>query len=92
MWLNASIGDAYYQMKAYDKAREAFLDALNFPGEINPFIYYRLGQIEYKKNNIDESLDYLTRAYMLDGEDIFKLDDREGGDYSDILKRHGVIN
>ena len=90
MWLNASIGDAYYQLNAFDKAKEAFFDALNFPDANNPFAYYRLGQIAYKEKQTPEALDYFTRAYMLDGKEIFEADSSEGEAYLNELKKEGI--
>ena len=50
MWLNASLGDAYYMRQDYATAKEALLDALNCPdGQTNPFVQLRLGQCLYSQ-------------------------------------------
>jgi tetratricopeptide (TPR) repeat protein len=82
-WLNASLGDAYFQIEKYDDA----LDVLNiayklFDSEPNPFVLLRLGQCYYQKKELKKATDYLLRTYMLEGEDIFN----ENEEYLKFLK------
>lgn len=91
LWLCASIGDAYYQKGQFDLAREFLLDAMNAPGgPSNPFVLFRLGQAEARLANAKASTDYLLRAYMLDGTDIFDADP-DGADYLKILEAQGLL-
>jgi tetratricopeptide (TPR) repeat protein len=72
-WLYTAIGDVYFAQNLFDKASNAFYEALNCPGGIgNPFIYLRLGQSLFELNNIEKSEEYLMSAYMLEGKKIFK--------------------
>lgn len=75
-WLYASIGDAQYQGGDFTQAKESLYDALNCPeGQQNPFVHLRLGQTLHVLREDQKSLDHLLQAYMLDGEDIFLLED-----------------
>jgi len=76
IWLSTSLGDAHYRRKRYGLARHHFLDALNAPGGIdNLFIHYRLGQCQLKLGERAKAMEELLKAYMLDGEDIFTMED-----------------
>lgn len=75
-WINVAIGDSYFLKQEYEKALDYFYDANNGPNAVaNPFINLRIGQCEYELNHIKKSEDYLLRAFMLDGEDVFKGED-----------------
>ena len=75
-WLLSAIGDAYYSQKDFQKALEAFSDALICPGGLgNPFIHLRLGEIQYDLQNMDKAKDEFTRAYMGAGEEVFAKED-----------------
>lgn len=91
VWLNASIGDAYYHDGEFRMAKDAFLEALNGPdGHSNAFIQYRLGQCEYRLDNAGRATEYLLRAYMLDGAAIFEAE--EGGDeFYRVLLSKGLV-
>lgn len=90
-WLSASIGDAQYQNGNIEAALESFFDALNGPtGTENPFILYRLGQCHIKLNKEDKGVEFLLKAYMLDGDSIFH-EDPEGTLYLKTLKHKNLI-
>lgn len=92
MWLSASIGDAQYQQKNYELARNSFLDALNGPdGVENPFVHYRLGQCELKLGNEALGVESLLKAYMLDGEYIFLAED-DGVSFLKILQNRKLVD
>ncbi|MCF6345557.1 MAG: hypothetical protein L3J00_03705 [Thiomicrorhabdus sp.] len=75
-WLYVAIGDAYFLEEDYPLAFNYFMDAFNCPdANDNPFIHLRAGQTAYRINNEEKAVDSLLRAYMLEGEDIFKNDD-----------------
>ncbi len=89
-WLSASIGDACYQMQDYPAARDALMDALNTTdGLNNPFVYYMLGKA-LRQLGDEKAINYLLRAYMLDGEDIFDSDEEEGPECLRILQDEGL--
>lgn len=83
MWLCASIGDAYFEKKQYESSLNYFRDAYN-TGEVdNPFILLRLGQCYYEANDQYNAAEFMLRAYMLEGEEIFDNSDVK---YFDFLK------
>lgn len=90
-WLNASIGDAYYQLGNFEAARQALFDALNGPGGLdNPFVQFRLGQCSLCLRRDEEAVDHLLRAYMLDGEQIFSAD-QNGARALNLLRERGLV-
>ena len=77
VWFQTSIADALFLMGEYEKAYPYLWDAKsNISGEgySNPFVMLRLGQCSYELGKADAS-EYLLRAYMLAGEEIFEEDD-----------------
>jgi tetratricopeptide (TPR) repeat protein len=85
-WLNAALGDAYFLSKSFAEAKAYFLDALNGPEGLNPFVFMRLGQCQLELGELASSSDSLARAYMLAGEDVFKEEDLK---YLASLKQSG---
>ena len=91
-WLSASIGDVQYQVGQLDAARNSLYDALNGPGgQENPFIHYRLGQSLIRLKEDERGIQSLLKAYMLDGEGIFSVDD-EGAKYLKKLRDRKLID
>jgi tetratricopeptide (TPR) repeat protein len=89
-WLNASIGDAFRTGRALVDAKAALFDALNGPdGHTNPFILLRLGQTLVDLGDTERGIEYLLRAYMLDGEEVFEED---GARYLKMLRDRTLIN
>ena len=77
-WIFVSIGDLFFKNKQYDMARDYFFEAKNCPnGVSNPYVLFRLGQslVETKDNN--QAREFLLRAYMLVGDDIFWDEDEK---------------
>jgi len=90
-WLYASIGDSFYHEQKFRDAKDALEDSLNCPdGHANPFILYRLGQTLVRLREEKEGIEFLLRAYMLDGQDIFASDD-EGNEFLNLLRREKLI-
>lgn len=88
-WLNASIGEAYFVEDQKDNALAYLMNALNCPdGHMNPFILLRIGQILVDKGQTDAGIEYLLRAYMLDGTEVFEEDSTQ---YLDLLKKRNLI-
>lgn len=88
LWLEASIGDACFLLGEYKKALKHFQNAKNNIEENayeNPFIMLRLGQNYLENDKDNEAKEYLLRAYMLEGKEIFENDDVK---YFDFLKQN----
>lgn len=80
LWLETSIGDAYYMMEDQKTAHEHFLRAKSNISENpyeSPFLMMRLGQSYLDHNNTEEAIQYLLRAYAMEGEDIFEYEDEK---------------
>lgn len=89
-WLYASIGDAHFQKGDHEKAKNAFFDALNCPDGVgNPFIHYMLGKTLIKLND-EKGAQSLLKAYLLDGVEIFEMDE-EGDEYLNLLRTKQLI-
>ncbi len=57
----------------------------------NPFVMLRLGECCLEIGDEKNALEYLLRAYMMEGEDIFEPDDDgedDGAKYFDFLRSH----
>ncbi len=77
-WILVSIGDLYFKNKQYDMARDYFFEAKNCPnGVSNPYVLFRLGQSLVEMNNQEQAKEFLLRAYMLVGDDIFCDEDEK---------------
>ena len=85
-WIFVAVGDACFLSGDINGAYDAFSSATHCPGGIvNPFIHFRLGQIQLALGNEIIALDELTRAYMGGGKEIF---DGEDSKYFDLIKHH----
>lgn len=83
-WILVSIGDMYFKNKQYDMARDYFFEAKNCPnGVSNPYVLFRLGQSLVEMNDESEAKEFLLRAYMLVGDDIFCDEDEK---YYNVIK------
>lgn len=75
-WLYVALGDAYFFQERYAEAGEEFLNAANCPeGNHNPFILLRLGQCLLEEGDSEKAKDFLFRAYMAEGRQIFEGED-----------------
>ena len=94
VWFLAAIGDVYFQQGEYRLALECFDKARgNMTGEgySNPFIMLRLGECCLEIGDEKNALEYLLRAYMFEGEEIFAPDDEgedDGSKYFEFLRTH----
>ena len=74
--LLAAIGDCLFQRGQYEKARDAFSDAVACPGGLGtPFIHLRLGQTQLEMGAEDRAADELARAFMGAGTEVFEHED-----------------
>jgi tetratricopeptide (TPR) repeat protein len=72
-WIFAAIGDAYFYLHDTNAALEAFDKALASPrGFGSPFLHLRRGQVLFDAGRKREAANELTRAYGLEGEQIFE--------------------
>ncbi len=75
-WIYTALGDTYFLKSDYKEAIEYFYNAMNCPdGLNNPFILLRLGQSLYNVDEKTKAKEYLLRAYMLEGLEIFQEED-----------------
>lgn len=82
-WIMAAIGDANFLGGDFVAGRDNLSRAMHCPEAIgNPFLHLRLGQCQLELGNLDRAADYLTRAYMGAGSEIFKGADK----YFEFLK------
>lgn len=94
VWFLAAIGDVYFQMKLYSKAHECFDKArgnLSGEGYGNPFIMLRLGECCLEIGDEKNAIEYLLRAYIMEGKEIFEPDEDgndDGQKYFDYLRTH----
>ena len=83
-WLYVAIGDAFYFWEKYEEALENLNCARMCPdGMANPFIFLRMGQCYYEIENYAKAEEYLLRAYMLEGNEIFEDEEEK---YMDLIK------
>ncbi len=83
-WILVSIGDLYFKNKQYDMARDYFFEAKNCPnGVSNPYVLFRLGQSLVEMRDENQAKEFLLRAYMLVGDDIFWDEDEK---YYNVIK------
>ena len=94
VWFLAAIGDVYFQQGEYRLAHECFDKArgnMTGDGYGNPFIMLRLGECCLEIGDEKNALEYLLRAYMFEGKDIFEPDDDgadDGAKYFEFLRTH----
>jgi hypothetical protein len=85
-WIFAAIGDVHFLSGDLNQAYTAFSQATQCPaGAGNPFIHFRLGQIQMELGNEVIAADELARAYMAGGKEIFK---GENPKYFDLVRRN----
>jgi tetratricopeptide (TPR) repeat protein len=83
-WILAALGDTRFLSGDFGAAEEAFDAAVMHSGGFgNPFIHLRLGQCHFELGNLDRAANGLTRAFGLEGIEIF---DDEDPKYFEFLK------
>lgn len=77
-WLYVAIGEVDYYCSDYFEALNLFNEALKCPAGVeNPLINLRIGQCYYELDKIQFSKEYLLRAYMMGGREIFDDEDEK---------------
>lgn len=90
-WLNASLGEAYYQLGQFDQAIVVLNEAALYPeAQDNPYPFYMLGKAYWRLKH-ERSVEYLLKAYDLDGEGIFSADGVEGEICLQYLQDKGIL-
>lgn len=90
LWLLTAIGDANFLNKDFKAGADNLNSAMHCPGGIgNPFVHLRLGQCQFELGNMDKAADELTRAYAIEGKDIFESEDTK---YFEFLRTIIKIN
>ena len=88
----AAIGDIYFLRKElYQEAYECFEAARGYGGYGNPFIMLRLGECCLELGDEKNAVEYLMRAWMMEGEEIFEPDENgedDGSKYYEFLQAH----
>ena len=90
-WLYASMGEAYYQLAAFNEAITMFNQAASYPeaGD-NPYPYYMLGKCYWHLKH-ERAPEFLLKAYDLDGEGIFSADLADGDNCLQYLYDRGLL-
>lgn len=94
VWFLAAVGDVYFKKGMYRQAQECFDAArgnLSGEGYRNPFIMLRLGECCLEVGDEKNAAEYLLRAYMMEGKEIFEPDENgedDGQKYFDFLRTH----
>lgn len=84
----------YLENKGYRQEHECFDAArgnLSGEGYSNPFIMLRLGECCLEIGDEKNAMEYLLRAYMMEGREIFEPDENgedDGQKYFDFLRTH----
>lgn len=77
MWFASAIGDVYILKKIYPKALEYIEKAMHNwsgAGYEDPFLLRSMGEIYYEMGEEGHAVEYLKKAYWLEGEEIFEPD------------------
>ncbi len=94
IWFLAAIGDVYFKQRKFSQAHECFDKArgnLSGGGYGNPFIMLRLGECCLELGDERNAVEYLLRAYMMEGKEIFEPYENgedDGLKYFDFLRTH----
>lgn len=87
-WIKLAIGDSLFLQGKYGDATEFLFEAMNgIEGACNPFLLLRLGQSMYETNKGGYE-EFLCRAYVLDGFEVFKGEDIK---YLDVVRNSGLL-
>ncbi len=77
LWLYAAIGDSFFMKEDFEKTLGAFKDAYNCPEAVhNPYINLKIGESYFELEDFEKAKEFLLRAYMLEGKNIFE-DEKE---------------
>lgn len=76
LWLQASLGDTFFEQQQYERALAHFLDArASADGAGNPFVALRLGECYFELGRGEEAKRSLLQAHMTEGDESFEAED-----------------
>lgn len=75
------LGDCYFLKSEYESAKNYYFDAANYDHS-NPYINMRIGECFVFLHDENNAKEYLMRAYLMAGEDVF----RENEPFLDIIR------
>lgn len=91
-WIYAALADAYFFWGKYEESLYQLNQALMCPDGLgNPFITLRLAQCNYELGNMKKADEYFFEAYMLEGMEIFKREDKYKEYAVRLLQEKGEI-
>lgn len=87
-WLETSIGDCYFMLNEFEQSQVHFLNAkgnIETNAYENPFVMLRLGELFFELKEFNDAKEFLLRAYMLEGKEIFETEEEK---YFNFLKEN----
>lgn len=91
-WLETSIGDCYFMLNDFEQSLVHFLNAkgnIETNAHENPFVMLRLGELFLEGAHFNDAKEFLLRAYMLEGKEIFKTEHKK---YFVFLEQNVELN
>ncbi|NLW46056.1 MAG: hypothetical protein GXY86_01770 [Firmicutes bacterium] len=77
-WIYTALGDTCFINGNFVESKDYFYDAINCPGGMdNPFIILHLGESLFELGDLEKAKEYLMKAYMLEGYDVFDCEDEK---------------
>lgn len=77
-WLYGALGDALFMLQRYEESLAAFRSAEKCPdGMDNAFVVLMIGECSYELKDQAQAREYLLKAYMLEGDEIFDEQDKK---------------
>ena len=79
-WLETSIGDGYFMLNEFEQSQAHFLNAkgnIETNSYENPFVMLRLGELFFELKAFGDAKEFLLRAYMLEGEELFETEEEK---------------
>lgn len=88
-WLYTAMGEVDFCCGNYSQALDLFNEAIKCPDGVgNSLINLRIGECYYELALPELAKEYLLRAYMLEGEEIFDGEDKK---YLSALRKEGIV-
>lgn len=75
-WILAAIADTHFFREDFTAMRDPLMTAMRCEGATeNSFLRLRLGQCLYELGELDEAANWLTGAFLEEGQELFSQDD-----------------
>jgi tetratricopeptide (TPR) repeat protein len=88
LWLDVSIGEAWWRAGKLGPAHDHLRDAMNEGGARHPYALMRLGQVLADLGDIPGAIEHLLRASALGGSALFDAEDPK---YLALLREEGLV-